>query len=75
MGLKDDLKYFHNKEWDMKTSNNSKIEEIRIKYKYKELILKNKIKINRTIASKIVGPDCAYHIYNLDYKKVEKKKK
>ncbi|MEF3254996.1 MAG: hypothetical protein K6348_05465 [Deferribacterales bacterium] len=40
-----------------------KSEEIRIKYKYKELILKNKVKVGINAAKKIVGPDTAYHLY------------
>lgn len=40
-----------------------KSEEIRIKYKYKELILKRKLKTDIESAKSIVGPDTAYHLY------------
>jgi hypothetical protein len=40
-----------------------KAEEIRIKAKYKELVLKGKIKLPIEAAKKITGPDTAYHLY------------
>ncbi|MCX8084431.1 MAG: hypothetical protein N3C60_05865 [Calditerrivibrio sp.] len=40
-----------------------KAEEIRIKAKYKELILKGKIKLPLEAAKKLTGPDTAYHLY------------
>lgn len=46
---------------DKKLSENASI--IAKKYKYKELILKRKLKVNIDVAKKLVGPDCAYHIY------------
>ncbi|MGB9730970.1 MULTISPECIES: hypothetical protein [Calditerrivibrio] len=47
-----------------------KAEEIRIKAKYKELILKGKINLPTEAAKKLTGPDTAYHLYNkIDPKK------
>lgn len=42
---------------------NKKSEEMRVKYLYRNLILRNKIKLPFKAALKIVGPDCAYHLY------------
>jgi len=36
----------------------------RLKYKYRELILKKKIKLPIQNASKLIGPDCAFHLYS-----------
>jgi len=46
---------------DKKLSENAII--IAKKYKYKEMILKRKLKVNISVAKKLVGPDCAYHLY------------
>jgi len=35
-----------------------------MKYKYRELILKKKIILPYYKASKLIGPDCAYHLYS-----------
>jgi hypothetical protein len=43
---------------------NDRAELIRLKYKYRELILKKKIKLPHKKASKLIGPDCAYHLYS-----------
>lgn len=39
-------------------------EIIRLKYKYRELIMKRKIKLPHNKAAKLIGPDCAYHLYS-----------
>ena len=39
-------------------------ELVRLKYKYRELILKKRIKLPHKKASKLIGPDCAYHLYS-----------
>ena len=39
-------------------------EFVRKKYLYRELILKRKIGLNPKSASKLIGPDCAYHLYS-----------
>lgn len=42
---------------------NRTAEEIRIKYLYRDLILKKKITLPLDAAKKLIGPDCAYHLY------------
>ncbi len=43
---------------------NDKSELIRLKYKYRALILKTKIILPYKKASKLIGSDCAYHLYS-----------
>jgi hypothetical protein len=38
-------------------------ESMRIRYKYRELILKKKIRLPLSKAARLIGPDCAYHLY------------
>ncbi len=38
-------------------------EIMRLKYKYRKLILEGKIRLRHDDAAKLVGPDCAYHLY------------
>jgi hypothetical protein len=40
-----------------------KSEEVRIRHLYRSLILHRKIKLPHEAAVKLVGPDCAYHLY------------
>jgi hypothetical protein len=40
-------------------------EEIRIRYKYRKMILEGKARISLDSARALVGPDCAYHLYGL----------
>ena len=47
----------------------SKAEEIRIRYLYRDLILRRKIRLPFEGAVKIVGPDCAYHLYSVQERK------
>ena len=55
---------------------NKKAEEIRVRYLYRNLILKEKIKLPYKAAVKLVGPDCAYHLYSImNYEKTKKRKK
>ena len=46
----------------MKTYDKS--EEVRIRYKYRELIMKRKIRLPVSAAAKLIGPDCAFHLYS-----------
>ncbi len=39
-------------------------ELIRVRYLYRSLVLKKKIRLSAYGAAKIVGPDCAYHLYS-----------
>jgi hypothetical protein len=41
-------------------------EEARLRYLYRQLILRGKLRLPRHAAVKLVGPDCAYHLYR-DY--------
>lgn len=38
-------------------------ELIRLKYKYRNMILRGEMNIPLDAARKLVGPDCAYHLY------------
>ncbi len=38
-------------------------EIMRLKYKYRKLILEGKIRLSHDDAVKLVGPDSAYHLY------------
>jgi hypothetical protein len=49
---------------------NGNAEEIRLKYFYRQLILRGKVIISWESARKLVGPDCAFHLYSImDFKK------
>jgi hypothetical protein len=51
-------------------------EEIRLRYLYRKLILNGKIALSFESAKKIIGPDCAYHLYSVhDSKRQIKKRK
>lgn len=39
-------------------------EEIRLRYLYRRLIIDGKAKISFEAAMRLVGPDCAYHLYS-----------
>jgi hypothetical protein len=41
-----------------------KAEEIRIRYLYRNLILRDKLRLPFKTALKTIGPDCAYHLYS-----------
>jgi hypothetical protein len=38
-------------------------EEIRLRYLYRDLILKGKADVSFESARKLIGPDCAFHLY------------
>lgn len=40
------------------------IDIMRIKYKYRSLIMKGKLNLSLKNAIKLIGPDCAYHLYS-----------
>jgi len=42
-----------------------KADEIRIRYLYRNLILRGTVKISFESARRLVGPDCAYHLYSM----------
>lgn len=43
--------------------NNTEAEIARLQYKYRRLILEGKTSLPPEEAAKLVGPDCAYHLY------------
>lgn len=40
-----------------------KAQEIERRYRYRTLILRKKVRVPRKTAVKMIGPDCAYHLY------------
>jgi hypothetical protein len=38
-------------------------EEIRLRYLYRSVILRGKVRLPLEAAKKLVGPDCAFHLY------------
>jgi hypothetical protein len=44
---------------------NRKAEATRIRYLYRDLVLKKRIRLSFGASLKLVGPDCAYHLYSL----------
>lgn len=38
-------------------------EVMRIKYKYRRLLMNGTIKLAHRNAARLIGPDCAYHLY------------
>lgn len=49
-------------------------ESLRLKYLYRKLIQRGRIKLPHYAAAKLIGPDCAYHLYS-SYKEKDNKKK
>jgi hypothetical protein len=49
---------------DKKPMESDRYELARLRYKYRELILKKKIKLPIQKATKLIGPDCAFHLYS-----------
>ena len=45
-------------------TDDEQAELIRKKYLYRQLILTKKVGLPRTAATKLIGPDCAYHLYS-----------
>ena len=52
---------------------NREAEEIRLRYRYRDLIIRGKIRISFEGARKLVGPDCAYHLYSVVDRKRNRK--
>jgi hypothetical protein len=54
---------------------NRKSDEIRLRYLYRNLVLRKKIRLSLDSARRLVGPDCAYHLYGIvDLKKKKRTK-
>jgi hypothetical protein len=55
---------------------NKKAEEIRIRYLYRHLVLRGKVRVSVESARRLIGPDCAYHLYSvMDMKKRKMREK
>jgi hypothetical protein len=39
-------------------------EEIRLRYLYRRVILRGGVRLPLEVAKKLVGPDCAFHLYS-----------
>ena len=46
--------------------NLDEAELIRKKYKYRRLIMEGKLVLPHEDAVKLLGPDCAYHLYSVE---------
>ncbi len=44
---------------------NPRAEAVRIRYLYRTLILKGRLRLPPEAARALVGPDCAYHLYRV----------
>lgn len=44
---------------------NPKAEEIRIRYLNRRKVLTGEVKVRLAAARRLVGPDCAYHLYGI----------
>lgn len=40
-----------------------KAEQIRKKYLYRRLLVKGRVRLPHRSAARLIGPDCAYHLY------------
>jgi hypothetical protein len=40
-------------------------EDIRLRFLYRDLILRGKVRITRGAAKGLIGPDCAFRLYTL----------
>ncbi|MBF0592874.1 MAG: hypothetical protein HQL02_12380 [Nitrospirae bacterium] len=50
--------------------------QIRLKYLYRKMIISGKARLPYAAAVKLVGPDCAYHLYStVNLKTQEEKEK
>ncbi len=46
-----------------RVSARAQAEMLRIQHQYKRLVLLGKVELPLAIARRLVGPDCAYHLY------------
>ncbi len=44
---------------------NPRAEELRVRYLYRDLILRGRLRLPPEASIPLVGPDCAYHLYRL----------
>ena len=50
-------------EGQMKENRKPAAEEIRLRHLYRNLVLRGKLRLPFEAAVKLVGPDCAFHLY------------
>ncbi len=53
---------------------NSRAEEIRLRHLYRKMIVMGKVKVSFESARRLVGPDCAFHLYGTVTKKEKKRR-
>lgn len=41
----------------------SRSEEIRLRWFYRDLVMRGKTQLSLDAAKRLIGPDCAYHLY------------
>ncbi len=47
-------------------------EEIRLRYLYRDMIVRGKVNLSLDSAKGLVGPDCAFHLYSvMDEKRIK----
>jgi len=52
-------------------SSEEAAEELRKRYRYRQLILSGKLTLSHKRAAQLLGPDCLYHLYALEEKRGE----
>jgi hypothetical protein len=50
-------------------------EEIRLRYLYRKLIIEGKVTLSIESAKRLIGPDCAFHLYSIIDSKSSKRKR
>jgi len=58
-----------------KTNRSEKSELLRKKHLYRKMIMTGKIVLPWKTASRIIGPDCAYHLYSTIGKRKRRREK
>ena len=48
------------------TMASPRAEEVRLRYLYRSLILRGRLRLPLEAARPLVGPDCAYHLYRYE---------
>jgi hypothetical protein len=50
-------------------TSEEKAEIMRKRHRYRELILSGQLVLSHSKAARLLGPDCAYHLYSIDKKR------
>lgn len=53
--------------------NDERSETIRKQYLYRRMIMRNQVRLPVKHAARLIGPDCAYHLYRAFDEKSEEK--